>query len=69
MTPEKAKRIQQLSTEIASLLYEETEVEEMTSLIKIEKSARDLILEHVTPNIGVFLSKRAQIGMEEGQEG
>jgi hypothetical protein len=60
MTPEKAKRIQQLSTEIASLLYEEREVEEMTSLIKIE---------HVTPNIGVFLSKRAQIGMEEGQEG
>jgi hypothetical protein len=66
MTPEKAKRIQQLSTEIASLLYEETEVEEMTSLIKIEKTARDLILEHVIPNIGVFLSKRAQIGMEEG---
>jgi hypothetical protein len=68
MTPEKAKRIQQLSTEIASLLYGEVDAKGMTNLMNIEKTARDLILEHVTPNIGIFLSKRAQIPMQEGLE-
>ncbi|MCY7331373.1 MAG: hypothetical protein LH649_01670 [Pseudanabaena sp. CAN_BIN31] len=68
MTPEKAKRIQQLSTEIASLLYGEVDAKGMTNLMNIEKTARDLILEHVTPNIGIFLSKRAQIRMQEGLE-
>lgn len=68
MTPEKAKRIQQLSTEIASLLYGEVDAKGMTNLMNIEKTARDLILEHVTPNIGIFLLKRAQIPMQEGLE-
>ena len=68
MTPEKAKRIQQLSTEIASLLYGEVDTKGMTNLMNIEKTARDLILEHVTPNIGIFLLKRAQIPMQEGLE-
>lgn len=68
MTPEKAKRIQQLSTEIASLLYGEVDAKGMTNLTNIEKTARDLILEHVTPNIGIFLLKRAQIPMQEGLE-
>ena len=68
MTPEKAKRIQQLSTEIASLLYGEVDAKGMTNLMNIEKTARDLILEHVTPNIGIFLSKRVQIPMQEGLE-
>lgn len=63
MTPEKAKRIQQLSTEIASLLYGEVDAKGMTNLMNIEKTVRDLILEHVTPNIEIFLSKRAQIRM------
>lgn len=69
MTPEKAKRINQLSTEIANLLYGEVDAKGMTNLMNIEKTARDLILEHVTPNIGIFLSKRAQIQMQEGLEG
>jgi hypothetical protein len=60
MTPEKAKRIEQLSTEIANLLYEEVEGEELTSLKRIEIKARDLILEHVSPNIGIFLLKQSQ---------
>jgi hypothetical protein len=66
MTPEKVKRIQELSTEIARLLYEEAEAEELTSMIKIEKTVRDLTLEHVTPSIGIFLSKQSQILMQEG---
>ncbi len=41
-------------------MYEELEGEELTSLKRIEVKARDLILEHVSPNIGVFLSKQSQ---------
>jgi hypothetical protein len=69
MTPEKAKRIKQLSTEIANLLYEEVKEEELTSLKKIEIKARDLILEHVSPNIGIFLSKQQQAQIRGESEG
>jgi hypothetical protein len=55
MTSEKAKRIKQLSTEIANLLYEEVKEEDLSSLKKIEMKARDLILEHVSPNIGIVI--------------
>jgi hypothetical protein len=68
MTPEKAKRIKELSTEIASLLYEEAEAEDLSSLKKIEMKARDLILEHVSPNIGIFLSKQRQTLIQGEQE-
>jgi hypothetical protein len=57
MTPDKLQRIQELSNELASLLYDEVHPEELTTLKDIESNVRDLSLRYVLPNFGVFLSK------------
>jgi hypothetical protein len=60
MTPEKAEAIKAYAEAIATLLYEEAEPEQLTTLAGIEKTVRDSVLEYVTPHIGVFLSARRQ---------
>jgi len=60
MTPEKAEAIKAHAEAIATLLYEEAEPEQLTTLAAIEKTVRDSVLEQVTPHIGVFLSARQQ---------
>ena len=51
MNPEKQKRLQACLTELASLLYEETNQSELTDLESIEKTVRQQMLEHVSPKI------------------
>ncbi len=60
MLPEKASAIKAHAEAIAALLYEESDLEQLTTLAGIEKTVRDQVLEHVTPHIGVFLSARQQ---------
>ena len=60
MNPEKQERIQACLTELASLLYEETNQSELTDLESIEKTVRQQILEHVSPQIALFLSNKQQ---------
>ena len=60
MTPEKAKELKTHLQAIAAILYEETPRERLNTLEEIEQTVRQKVLKHVSPEIGVFLSKRSQ---------
>jgi hypothetical protein len=57
MDAEKLQQIQEHARAIAALLYEETAPEQLTTLEGIESAVRSHILEHVSPEIGQFLSQ------------
>jgi GH24 family phage-related lysozyme (muramidase) len=59
MDKDKLQRIQAHAREIAALLYEETSPDQLTTLEGIETTVRGHILNHVSPEIGVFLSQQA----------
>jgi hypothetical protein len=58
MDTNKLQQIQAHARAIAALLYEETAPEQLTTLEGIEAAVRGHILEHVSPEIGNFLSQR-----------
>jgi hypothetical protein len=60
MNPEKQERLQACLQELATLLYEQTDKSELTNLESIEKSVRQQMLEHVSPQIALFLSNKQQ---------
>ena len=60
MNSEKQERLQACLTELASLLYEETNQSQLTDLESIEKTVRQQMLEHVSPQIALFLSNKQQ---------
>ncbi len=61
MTPEKQKALEEHIEAIATILYEETQAEELGSLAKIEAIVRDKTLEYITPQIGFFLLSKLQV--------
>jgi hypothetical protein len=60
MTPEKTEALKAHLKAIAAILYEETPLEEVNTLEAIEQTVRQKVLQHVSPEIGVFLSKPSQ---------
>ena len=56
MTPEEIERLQACSREIAEILYRNTPNSEVATLDGIEQTVRRQMLEHVSPNIALFLS-------------
>jgi hypothetical protein len=58
MTPEEQKRLQACINEIAQILYNNTPKAELTTLEAIEKAVRQQMMEHVSPKIALFLSKK-----------
>ncbi|WP_019500272.1 hypothetical protein [Pseudanabaena sp. PCC 6802] len=56
MTPEQEKEMQAHVQAIAAILYQNTPSEQLTSLEGIEIAVRQQILEHISPEIGSFLS-------------
>lgn len=60
MNPEEAQRLQACIQEMSAILYRNTPVEELTTLEGIEKAVRQQMLEHVSPEVGVFLSSKLQ---------
>jgi len=58
MDADKLQQIQDHARAIAALLYEETAPEQLTTLEGIESAVRGHILEHVSPQIGQFLSQQ-----------
>jgi hypothetical protein len=60
MTPEEAEQVQAHIRAIAAILYKNTPASELTNLETIEKSVRRQVLEHVSPNIALFLSNKLQ---------
>ena len=60
LTSEQQKAIEHHSREIAKILNAEADSEAIKTLEGIERTVRAQILEHVSPTIGVFLSKPKQ---------
>lgn len=54
------KKLQEHLQAIASILYQEAKTEELGSLSVIEKTIRAQTLEYITPELGVFFSKKQQ---------
>ncbi len=54
------KKLQEHLQAIAKILYQEAETKELESLGGIEKTIRAQTLEYITPELGVFFSKRQQ---------
>jgi hypothetical protein len=59
MDESKQARLKELTQELAALLYEESDPEEVKTLEGIEKTVRGHLLEHVGPELGHFLSVQA----------
>ena len=68
MTPEKAKELKTYVQAIAAILYEETPQETLNTLEEIEQTVRQKVLKHVSPEIGIFLSKQSQVQLKAEQE-
>lgn len=63
---DKLQQIQDHARAIAALLYDETAPEQLTTLEGIEQAVRGHILEHVSPEMGTFLSQQqAALAVEE----
>ena len=60
MNSDKQERIEACIQELASLLYEESDKSQLTDLEGIEKTVRQQVLERVSPEIAIFLSKKRQ---------
>ena len=61
MDADKLKQIQAYARAIAALLYDETAPEQLTTLEGIEAAVRGHILEHVSPEMGHFLSQQQAV--------
>lgn len=60
MTPEEKQTLDQHVQAIAKILYADADKTQMTHLGEIEEVIRDQLLEHVSPQLGVFLSQALQ---------
>ena len=60
MTPEQAELLKHHTDEIAKILYADTDPATLVSLEAIETTVRQKMLEQVSPQVGIFLSKPAQ---------
>lgn len=59
MTPEEAQRVQECIQEIAAILYKNTAPSQLKSLEAIETTVRQQMLEHISPNVALFLSNKS----------
>lgn len=62
MTPEEEQAVAYHVRELAKLLYKDADVSQMpmTNLGEIEAVVREQVQKHVTPEMGIFLSKQLQ---------
>lgn len=65
MTPEKEKALKEHIQAIAKILYEETSPEQLRNLETIEATVHHQVREYVSPEIGIFLSKKQQEQLAE----
>ncbi len=54
MTPEQQDALDNHIDAIAKILYADTDPETLTTLADIERTVRDKMLEHVSPQVGIF---------------
>lgn len=67
MTPEEIQRLKAATQEIAAILYKNAPNEGVATLEGIEKIVRQQMLEHVSPEIALFLSSRLLASKQEDQ--
>lgn len=60
MKPANQKKLQKHLQAVAKILYQEAETKELDSLAGIEQTIRAQTLEYITPELGVFFSKKQQ---------
>ena len=60
MTPEEEKELNEYINAIGKILYKQTKPEQVETLAKIEETVREQVLEHISPQIGIFLSNKEQ---------
>ena len=68
MDIDKQAQIKAHARAIAALLYEESNPEELQTLAGIESVVRGQILEQVSPEIGIFLSKQLAAPQPDGND-
>lgn len=71
MTPEQHQKLQEHVSEIAKLLYADAQAQElpMANLSEIEMTVRSQLLRRVSPEVGIFLSKRWSAQTQATDEG
>jgi len=65
MTPEEKADLDQHIQAIAKILYADADKSQMTNLGEIEAGIRAQLQEHVSPQLGVFLSQKLQERMTD----
>jgi len=65
MTPEEKIALDQHVQAIAKILYADADKSQMTNLGQIESGIRAQIQNHVSPQLGVFLSQQLQAQMPD----
>lgn len=65
LPPEQVELIKQHLNEIAKILYADTDPATLDSLEAIETTVRQKMLEHVSPEVGIFLSKQTLVQQQE----
>jgi hypothetical protein len=68
MTPDEQQALQEHVQAIAKILYKNADKSQMTTLAEIEATVRAQVQEHVTPELGVFLSQALQKQMKGTSE-
>ena len=66
MTPSEKKELEACLRRVGEILYNDSDSESLENLEAIENTVRAKILEHVSPKIALFLSKkRPELGGEK----
>lgn len=60
MTPEEKQELTEHINAIGNILYKQAKPEQVETLAKIEETVRKQVLEHISPQIGIFLSDKEQ---------
>lgn len=61
MSPEDTQQLQAHIQGIAKILYKNTQASDLGSLEAIEKTVRQQMLEHISPQVAFFLSNKSQV--------
>ncbi len=68
MTPEEQQALQERDQAIAKILYKNADKSQMRTLAEIEATVGSQVQEHVTPELGFFLSQALQQQMKGTSE-
>ncbi len=68
MTPEEQQAVNEHVQAIAKILYKDADKSQMTNLAEIEAMVRSQVQQHVTPELGVFLSPALQKHVRDTNE-